>query len=187
MKVAALILGIIGGLIALTFGFLGFGLGAMANAANAGGGGLKVVSIAVPVVALIGAGFVMAMPVLGALMMGGAAIAFIAILGFGTFTMVPVVILGIAALLGFMASMEATSPKAESVKCEKCGGENVATDSDCRYCRAPLPTIKKAATEAQVGTPAADLSEQIARLKTLHSQGALDDAEFQAAKAKLLG
>ena len=40
---------------------------------------------------------------------------------------------------------------------------------------------------APAGQPDASLSEQLKQLSTLHDSGALDDAEFSAAKQKLLG
>jgi hypothetical protein len=101
MKTGALVLGIIGGLVALIFGLLGYGLGSMA-----GSGGLKVVSIALPVAALFGAGMVMAKPVIGAALMAVGAIGFVLILGFNFFSLIPVVLLGLGALLGFLGSQE---------------------------------------------------------------------------------
>jgi hypothetical protein len=51
MKTGALVLGIIGGLIALLYGFAGYALGSVT-----GGAGLKMLSVGLPVAALIGEG-----------------------------------------------------------------------------------------------------------------------------------
>jgi hypothetical protein len=104
MKTGALVLGIIGGLIALLYGLLGYGIGSLADVGEAGsGGGLKFLSIGLPVVALIGAGTVKAKPAIGAALMGISAVGFVMVLGFNFFSMIPVVILGLAALFGFMS------------------------------------------------------------------------------------
>jgi hypothetical protein len=112
MKVGALVLGIIGGLVALLYGLVGFGLGSISNAVGANGGaGLKVVSMGLPVMALVGAGMVMAKPFVGAVLMAIAAVGFVLILGFNFFSLVPVVLLGLGALLGFLGSRDsATTP-----------------------------------------------------------------------------
>jgi len=104
MKTGALVLGIIGGLVALLYGLLGYGLGSLVGGAE--GAGLKLLSIALPVAALIGAGIVTAKPVIGAALMAIGAIGFVLILGFNFFTLIPVVLLGLGALLGFLGSRE---------------------------------------------------------------------------------
>lgn len=107
MRTGALVLGIIGGLIALAYGLLGFGIGSLADAGEAGSGQmLKLFSIGLPVAALVGAGIVKAKPEIGAVLMAISAAGFVLVLGFNFFTLIPVVILGLAALLGFM-SMQA--------------------------------------------------------------------------------
>ena len=104
MKVGALILGILGGLVSLSIGFIGYGLGSMTS----GGGGLQFFSIALPIVALIGAGIVMSKPVVGAGLMAAAAVGLILVLGFNFFSLIPVILLGLGALLGFMESQAKT-------------------------------------------------------------------------------
>jgi hypothetical protein len=105
MKVGALILGIIGGLVTLFYGLLGYGLGSMAGAA-----GLKIVSVGLPIAGLVGAGMVMAKPVTGAALMGTAAVGLLLILGFNFFSLIPIVLLGLGALLGFLSSQDAAKP-----------------------------------------------------------------------------
>ncbi len=107
MKTGALIIGILGGLIALAIGFIGYGLGSMANAGQAGSGStLKMLSIGVPIFALVGAGMVMARPIIGATLMAGSAIIFVIVVGFNFISLVPVVLLGIGAFLGFFSTKE---------------------------------------------------------------------------------
>lgn len=75
MRVGALILGILGGLIALSYGFLGYGLGSLADVGQAGAGsGMKIISLVVPVGALVGAGMVMTKPLIGASLMAFAVV-----------------------------------------------------------------------------------------------------------------
>jgi len=110
MKVGALILGILGGLIALSYGVLGFGLGSIASSGNQQGSGalLQFVSLAVPIAALVGAGIVLSKPAIGAALMGGSAVVLVLLLGFNFFSLLPVVLLGIGGLLGFLAHQEAS-------------------------------------------------------------------------------
>ena len=107
-------MGIIGGLVALLYGLLGYGLGSLADAGQAGSGAsMKALSLGLPIVALIGAGMVMAKPIIGAVLMGIAAIALILILGFNFFSLIPVVLLGLGSLLGFLGSQEAAKKTAQ--------------------------------------------------------------------------
>jgi hypothetical protein len=108
MRTGALVLGILGGLAALFFGTIGYGVGSFFNAAGATneGGTLQLFSVALPVVALIGAGIVKAKPMVGAALMGGSAIGIVLIMGFNFFSLVPLVLLGIGSLLGFLGSQE---------------------------------------------------------------------------------
>ncbi|WP_028492517.1 hypothetical protein [Thioalkalivibrio sp. ALE19] len=107
MKTGALVLGIIGGLIALIYGLVGYGIGSLGSAAGAEGSGMvTLVSIALLIAALIGAGMVKAKPVIGAALMAIGAIGFVLILGFNFFSLIPVVLLGLGALLGFLGMQE---------------------------------------------------------------------------------
>jgi hypothetical protein len=101
MKVGALILGILGGLIALLYGFAGYAFGGIGGSL-----GLQIVSIAVPIVALVGAGMVMQKPVIGSVLMALAAIVLVLLLGFNIASLIPFVLLGIAAFLGYMGSRQ---------------------------------------------------------------------------------
>ena len=103
MKIAALILGILGGLVSLSYGLLGFGLGSIVQ----GGGGLKFVSIAVPIAALVGAGLSLSKPMVAAILMGASAVVFVLVIGFNVFSLVPVLLLGLGALFAFLGAQEA--------------------------------------------------------------------------------
>ena len=114
MKTTSMVLGIIGGLIALIYGFFGYAFGSLADGAEAAGI-VKLVSLALPISALVGAGFVKSKPLIGAILMAIPAVGFVMVFGFGNFVMVPVLLLGIAALLGFLALQEESkSPASES-------------------------------------------------------------------------
>jgi hypothetical protein len=107
MKVGALVIGMIGGLISLLYGVLGYGFGGIVGLAYGGAGtSIKVLSLLIPISALAGAGVVLSMPLIGGLLMGGAAIGFVAILGFNVFTLIPVVLLMLAALLALFSPEE---------------------------------------------------------------------------------
>ena len=107
MKVGSLVLGIIGGLIALIFGLFGYGIGSLADVGEAGAGAtLKILSLGLPIAALIGAGIVITKPIIGAALMGLAAVGLVLILGFNFFSLLPVVLLGLGALLGFLGSQQ---------------------------------------------------------------------------------
>lgn len=108
MKVGALVLGILGGLVALLYGLMGYGIGSIADAGKAGTGmELKALSLGVPIIALIGAGMVITKPIIGASLQALAAVGLMLVLGFNFFSLIPVVLLGVGALLGFLGSKEA--------------------------------------------------------------------------------
>ena len=107
MKVGALILGIIGGLVALIYGFVGYGLGSLADLRESGAGvGAMIVSMGLPIAALVGAGMVMAKPAVGSALMGIAALGFVMIIGFNFFSLIPVILMGLGAFLGFLGSQD---------------------------------------------------------------------------------
>ena len=109
MKVGALVLGIIGGIIALIFGLFGYGIGSLADVGEAGAGAtLKFLSLGLPIAGLIGAGIVITKPIIGAVLMGLAAVGIVLILGFNFFSLFPVVLLGLGALLGSLGSQQDT-------------------------------------------------------------------------------
>jgi hypothetical protein len=102
-------LGIIGGLLALIFGVFGYALGSIADVVEAGAGTfLKFLSLGLPIAVLVGAGIVINKPINGTVLMGLAAVGLLLILGFNFFTLFPVVLLGLGALLGFLGSQQDT-------------------------------------------------------------------------------
>ena len=138
MKVGALVLGIIGGLVALLYGVFGYGLGSLT-----GDGGAKFLSIGLPIAALVGAGMVTAKPVIGATLMAIAAMGFVLILGFNFFSLIPVVLLGLGALLGFLGSQESTEKSHQNNSISKNPSVNSTPDTkECPFC---AETVKRAA------------------------------------------
>lgn len=107
MRVAALIFGIIGGLISLAFGMFGYVLGGLANYGSAGSGSfLRLLSVGLPILALLGSGIVINKPIGGAVLMMLAALGLVMALGFNFFSLFPVVLLGVGAYLGFLGSQQ---------------------------------------------------------------------------------
>ncbi len=62
----------------------------------------------IPIAALVGAGIVINKATIGASLMALAALMFVLILGFNFFTLIPVVLLALGALLGFLGSQQNT-------------------------------------------------------------------------------
>jgi len=107
MRVGAMVVGIIGGLVALLYGVFGYAVGGVFDVGEAEAGApARTLSIALPVVALVGAGVVMAKPLLGAILMAAAAAAIALNFDIGMFTLIPLVLLGVGALLGFLGMSE---------------------------------------------------------------------------------
>ena len=110
MKIASFVMGLIGGLMALGYGQFGYALGAVANLDGKGAGDeLQFVSIALPVIALVGAGMVLAKPIVGGSIMAVSVIGILVYFGFGFFNLVTIVLLGVAAFLAF-ADWKRSSP-----------------------------------------------------------------------------
>lgn len=106
MHIGAAILGILGGLVALSYGVLGYGLGSIG-----GNSALQVISILIPLMGLAGGGIVASKAFIGAGLMAAAAVGIVLVLGFNFFTLIPVILLGIAAVLGFIHG-QGQAPKA---------------------------------------------------------------------------
>ncbi len=148
MRVGALIIGILGGLIALVIGQLGFALGGLIGFPQ-----LKALSVILPILALVGAGMVLPQPLIGAALMALAGIVFIVILGFNFFTFIPVILLFLAAGLGIAGQGESrkeitatdvnlsqiqSSPQTVTFYCPRCGNRYGADYSGdfCEHCGA---------------------------------------------------
>lgn len=112
MRIGALVVGLLGGLASVVYGLLGYGLASFAESGYpASATGVKILSVAVPIAALLGAGIVLARPLFGGLLMGVAAGAFLWLLGFNAFSLIPIVLLGCGALLGLLGVLEPDRPK----------------------------------------------------------------------------
>lgn len=102
---AGMILGIIGGVIALFVGAAGYQAASIGNQVMGLGGRddyfdfQKFASIGLPIVALIGAGIVPRNPMLAGITMGVSAIAMLGVFGVNLLSLVPVALLGVGAVL----------------------------------------------------------------------------------------
>lgn len=108
MKVTAIILGIIGGLLFLLFALVGHSVGGLVSFGGDSGTGsmIKVASWGLPIMALVGAGVVTVQPIVAAVLLAVPAAALMWMFRIGFFTLIPVVLLGVAALLAVMSTME---------------------------------------------------------------------------------
>lgn len=107
MRVGSMILGIVGGLVALLYGVFGYAVGGVFDVGEAeAGAAARTLSVALPVIALVGAGVVMSRPLLGAILMAVAALAIVINFGVGVLSLIPLVLLGIGAVLGFLSLSE---------------------------------------------------------------------------------
>lgn len=110
MKTGALVLGVLGGLGALSIGVLTYLFGSVIGLAPANANAaalIKLLSVAVPVAALFGAGMVAAKPMVGGVIMLGCAAILFFTLGFGFFTFSTEILIGIAGVLGVLSANSA--------------------------------------------------------------------------------
>lgn len=111
MKIASFVLGLIGGLMALAYGQFGYALGAVANLDGKGAGDvLQFVSIALPIIALVGAGTVLAKPVAGGSIMAVSVIGILVFFGFGVLNLMIIALLGVAVFLAFFDWKRSSPP-----------------------------------------------------------------------------
>jgi hypothetical protein len=100
MKTGAAVLGIIGGVIALIIGAVSFFIGDLgATLGIEGSVPRQVLSIAVPVVALIGGGIAGKNGVAGGVLLIGAAVGIVLVLKFGFITLITAVPIGLGGIL----------------------------------------------------------------------------------------
>jgi hypothetical protein len=103
MKTSAMVIGILGGIVGLAVGLIGYYIGSVAAAADPTIGTLiKVISIVIPVVGLIGAGMVKRQPLIGAVLMFASALAFVLIFRVGGLGYAAVALLAVAGVLGLL-------------------------------------------------------------------------------------
>ena len=112
MKIAALILGIIGGLGALSLGAYGYALGNLFVLVSGGhfGPSLLAVSVFLPVMAIVGAAIVLSYPVMAGGLLIGSSIGIGAVLGLNFLSATTVLLLGIAGALAFASVTLAVRP-----------------------------------------------------------------------------
>ena len=105
---AGMVLGIIGGVISLIIGAVGYGatstLSSIANAVGDSGGSSSMAfysfaSIALPIIGLVGAGIVYRSTNLAIALMALSAVGTVTIFGFGVMSLIPTVLLGLGAVL----------------------------------------------------------------------------------------
>lgn len=113
MKTAAMVCGIIGGLLGLVIGMFGAGVGALASASGASGAGLfQLISIALPVAAIVGGAISKANAILAGLLMAGSTAGMGFIFGVNAFTGIPLALMGVGALLAFISTNESSEKSA---------------------------------------------------------------------------
>lgn len=96
MRIAALILGLIGGLILLLYGLVGYGLATLGSL-----GDYQILSVVIPLACLAGAGIAMVNAPLGGAMLAASAAGTVWILGFNIVTVFPVALAGLGAAMAF--------------------------------------------------------------------------------------
>ncbi len=104
MRSGAFALGLVGGLIALAIGVVGFTAGRIGAAHGVVlSGFVTFCSLAIPVAGLAGAAIVRSRPLIGALLMWAATAALVALLGLNCVSVAPAVLLGLGGVIGLMA------------------------------------------------------------------------------------
>lgn len=110
LKIGAFVLGIIGGLFALSESLVLYGMRIVpfpqSAAETAQLTHVSVTSLIISSLALAGAGMVMSKPKMGAYLMAGAALIMLMKWGLNALTLVPIVLLGVSAFLGFLEVYE---------------------------------------------------------------------------------
>lgn len=104
MKTASMVLGIIGGILALLLGLVGYTLGGLGSGREATL--LRVVSLALPVLALVGASIVKTKGGPGGITMLGVAAATFLLLGVNFASLLPGLPLAVAGVLGVLGERE---------------------------------------------------------------------------------
>lgn len=110
MRVGALICGVLGGLIGLFVGFFGSALSGLAGELGwANGAFYQIVSLALPIAAIVGGGISLSSNYIGGVLMAISAIGTLVLFGFHTLSILPIVLIGIGALLAFLSPAKETS------------------------------------------------------------------------------
>ncbi len=103
MKNAAMICGLIGGFLSLFVGFYGAG----SSAISGGSGFYQMVSLSIPVLAIVGGAIALANQKLAGILMGLSVVATVALFNVNIFTGVPVALVCAGAIMALTASPEA--------------------------------------------------------------------------------
>ncbi|MFP4383993.1 MAG: hypothetical protein ACLFST_00520 [Spirochaetia bacterium] len=109
MKTGAAILGIVGGAIALIIGVISFFLGSLSETLGiAESTGRQVLSIVIPVVALVGGGIARSSGIVGGILMLASAVAILLILEISVFSLITAIPIGLGAILAFAGAAAKT-------------------------------------------------------------------------------
>jgi len=103
MLISALVLGILGGLFGLLIGLFGYTLGGIA-----GLGGLQALSMAIPIVSIVGGAMAKAKPIAAGSLMILSSVGMFCVFGFNFFTAIPLVLSAVGGLLAIAGMSEAT-------------------------------------------------------------------------------
>lgn len=105
MAIAALILGILGGLFGLLLALFGYSMASFAGALGASGVGFfKLLSMAIPVASFVGGGLAITKPLAAGILMLVSATLALLLFGFNFFTFLAVVLSGVGGVLALVAS-----------------------------------------------------------------------------------
>ena len=112
MTKAGMIVGIIGGVLGLIVGFFGYGIASVGNALSDAAGSnqsfaaYQIVGVAAPIACIVGAAITSSQAIWSVVLMAGSALAMAIAFGINVFTIFPVAMAGIGAVLVLMDSSE---------------------------------------------------------------------------------
>jgi hypothetical protein len=113
MAIAALILGILGGLFGLMLALFGYGMASIAGAVGIGGAAFfKLIMIIIPIAAIVGGALSIAKPLIAGILMLVSAVLVLLVFGFNGFTFLSVLLTGIGGVLAIVASQNSPQQSA---------------------------------------------------------------------------
>jgi len=104
MRIAALVVGILGGIVGLILGFTSYSLLAVAGNGSSAVVVYQVVAIGAPVLTLIGGGLALSRPIPAAILMIIGAVGMAYVFGFSSWTAIPIVLAVVGAILAFLGA-----------------------------------------------------------------------------------
>ena len=114
MSIAAMICGLIGGILGIFIGMAGYGYGSfvgfMEPTSASAARNYQLISLAVPIAGIVGAAIVRANALIAGLLMAASAAGMFHQFGFNMFTGVPLALTAVGALLAFAAIFETRAP-----------------------------------------------------------------------------